>query len=346
MTLKGSVREVKNPEGRAPAAGKRRPPAFVPILAATVLLLVLSAVLAPRTISPISLLSMLPFAAVLAVAAVGSTFVVQQRGIDLSVGGTLSVAAVTVSVLPARYGIPVPVVIVITLVICAAIGLLNSLLVLRLSITSLVATLAVNALLIGAVTAFTRGSPATAPEALTAVVTANILGVPLLVWFAAVFILLLAVVSSGTVVGRRFVLAGANPAAAAVSSIQVSRYVVLGYVSGALCYGVAGILLAGFLQNTTTNVGNSYLMAVIAAVIVGGTPLSGGKGTVIGSAIAALFLSHLVQVVLTLGAPTSAQLLIQAGAIAVATVLGAFSWRGIGNRSRHRAPAPEPGNSV
>ncbi|WP_159618650.1 ABC transporter permease [Arthrobacter zhaoguopingii] len=339
MTFEGSVSAAKNPEADAPAAGKPPRPAFLPILAATILLLVLSAVLAPQTVSAISLLSMLPFAAVLAVAAVGSTFVVQQRGIDLSVGGTISVAAVSVSVLPARYGLPVPLVIIITLVICAVIGLVNSLLVLRLSITSLVATLAVNALLIGAVTAFTRGSPATAPEGLTAVVTADILGVPLLVWFAAVVILILAAVSSGTVAGRRFVLAGANPAAATVSSIRVSRYVALGYVCGALCYGVAGILLAGFLRNTTVNVGNSYLVAVIAAVIVGGTPLSGGRGTVIGSAIAALFLSHLVQVVLTLGAPTSSQLLIQAGAIAVATVLGAFSWRDIRNRPRRRPTA-------
>ncbi len=140
------------------------------------------------------------------------------------------------------------------------------------------ATLAVNALLIGAATAFTRGSPATAPESLTTVVTRDILGVPLLVWFAAALILVMAAVSSGTVVGRRFVPAGANPAAAVVSSIQVSRYVVLGYVGGALCYGVAGILLAGFPRNTTINVGNPYLMAVIAAVIVGGTPSAAVRG--------------------------------------------------------------------
>lgn len=76
MALEDTVREAKDPKDDAPAAGTGRSPAFLPILAATVLLLVLSAVLAPRTVSPISLLSMLPFAAVFAVAAVDSTFII------------------------------------------------------------------------------------------------------------------------------------------------------------------------------------------------------------------------------------------------------------------------------
>lgn len=303
----------------------RRLPAFMPVLAALIVLFILSALMAPRTMSSISLLAMLPFAAVLAIAAVGQTLVVQQRGIDLSVGGTISMAAIVVSVVPARHGLTVPLTVVLVLLLCAVIGLLNSLLVSKLSITPLVSTLAVNALLTGAVMLYTKGSPATAPDSITSLISGQILGLPVLVWFAVAVIGVVAVVSSKTVTGRQFVLAGANPSAAITSSIRVDRHIARGYVSAAICYGIAGILLAAFLRNTAVGVGDPYLLSVIATVIVGGTPLSGGKGTIVGSAIAALFLSQLVQLVLTLGAPTSTQILIQAVAIAVAAILGGMS---------------------
>lgn len=318
--------------GRAP----RRLPAFSAIAIATVVLFIVCALVAPRTMSPISLGAMIPFAAILAVAAIGQTLVVQQRGIDLSVGGVMSLAAIIVSVVPTRHGTPTIVAVLLVLVLSAAVGILNSFLVAKLSITPLVSTLAVNALLAGAVVLYTKGSPATAPEDLTSLVSAPVLGAPLLVWMSVLITIVMAIVTSKSVVGRRFVLSGANPAAATVSAIRVDRHIILAYVAGAICYGIAGMLLAGFLKNTTVGVGNPYLMSVIAVVIVGGTPLSGGKGTIIGTAISALFLSQLLQLVLTLGAPTAAQMLIQAIAIAVAAVFVGLSRGGWGNKVKRR----------
>ncbi|MHC6229156.1 ABC transporter permease [Arthrobacter sp. MMS24-T111] len=313
------------PQPAGTAVPRKKLPPFTAIAVATVLLFAISASVAPRTMSSISLLAMLPFAAVLAVAAVGQTFVVQQRGIDLSVGGTISLAAITVSVVPARTGIPTVAAVVLALVLCALVGALNSILVSKLAITPLVSTLAMNALLTGAVVLYTKGSPATAPQDLSDVVSANFLGLPALVWFAVIFVAIIALFASRTVTGRQFVLSGANPSSATISAIRVDRNILLAYIGGALCYGTAGVLLAGFLRNTAVGVGNSYLMSVIAVVIVGGTPLTGGKGTIIGTAISALFLSQLIQLVLTLGAPTASQLLIQAVAIAVAAILGGVS---------------------
>lgn len=311
-------------------------PAFTPILAATVVLFALSAVLAPRTMSSISLGAMVPFAAILAVAAVGQTLVVQQRGIDLSVGGGISLAAVIVSAAPGRHGLPLPVVVVLVLVVCAIVGLLNSVLISQLMITPLVATLAVNALLIGAVLLYTNGSSAAAPEQLGTVVGLDVLGLPLLVWLSAALIAVMAVVTTKTVVGRQFVLSGANPSTAVVSGIKVQRNIVLAYVSASVCYGIAGMLLAGYLGNVTVSVGAPYLMSVIAVVIVGGTPLTGGRGTIVGTAISALFLSQLIQLVLTLGAPTATQMLIQAVAITVAAILGAVRHRGLPTTRRKK----------
>ncbi|MFJ2618628.1 ABC transporter permease [Glutamicibacter sp. NPDC087344] len=328
-TSQASLHEGKQEQTSLPVIGKApfKMPAYLPVLVSTLVLVVISAVIAPRTMSSISLGAMLPFAAILAVAAVGQTLVVQQRGIDLSVGGSITLAAVLVSAGPGKFGISVFVMIPVVLVICGLLGLLNSILVSRMLITPLVATLAVNAILVGAALLFTSGSSAAAPAELSSAVSARFLGLPALLWFSLVFVAVLALVASKSVLGRQFVLTGANPATAISNGIRVQRSVVLAYVVAGVCYGIAGILLAGYLQNVTVNAGSSYLMSVIAVVIVGGTPLTGGRGTIVGTAIAALFMSQLIQLVLTLGAPTATQMLIQALAIAVAAVLGAVKLR-------------------
>lgn len=330
------VLATSSPQQR-PAIGKApfKMPAYFPILVSTIALVVISALISPRTMSPISLSAMLPFAAILAVAAVGQTLVVQQRGIDLSVGGTISLAAVLVAAGPAKHQIPTLLMVVIVLLVCAVVGWVNSLLVTRLMITPLVATLAINAVLVGAVLLYTGGSTAATPDGLSKFVSFKILGAPTLLWLSILLVIVLAVVAGKTVFGRQFVLSGANPAAAITNGIKVERNVVLAYVLAAVCYGVAGIFLAGYLQNVTASAGNSYLMSVIAVVIVGGTPLTGGRGTIIGTAIAALFMSQLIQLVLTLGAPTATQMLIQAIAISVAAILGAVR----GGKSKRKKSA-------
>lgn len=309
-----------------PVIGKApfKMPAYMPVLVSTLALLVLSALVAPRTMSAISLGAMLPFAAILAVAAVGQTLVVQQRGIDLSVGGSISLAAVLIAAGPAKLGVSVFVMVPVVLVLCGLVGLLNSVLVSRLLITPLVATLAVNAILVGVALLYTSGSSSATATELSAAVSVRFLGLPMLVWISLLFVAVLAVLASKSRLGRQFVLTGASPATAVSNGIRVERNVVLAYAVAGICYGVAGILLAGYLQNVTVNAGGSYLMSVIAVVIVGGTPLTGGRGTIVGTAIAALFMSQLIQLVLTLGAPTATQMLIQAVAITVAAVLGAL----------------------
>ncbi|WP_281456487.1 ABC transporter permease [Saccharopolyspora ipomoeae] len=269
---------------------------------------------------------MVPFAAVLAIAAAGQTLVIQQRGLDLSVPGNISLAAVTLGVFHARNGTSLAVTLGVVAAVAVVVGLANGLLVAKLAITPLISTLAVNALLLGALQAYSGGSPATAPPALSEFVSTKFLGQQVVVWVALLVVVVLAVLARKTVAGRRFVAVGANPSAARAAGVAVNRYVVGAYVVGSLCMALAGVLLAGYLKTTATTVGDPYLLPVIAAVIIGGTPLTGGRGSVVASAVAALFLSQLGQLVLTLGAPSSIQILIQAVAIAVAAVL-----RGIGD---------------
>ena len=146
-------------------------------------------------------------------------------------------------------------------------------------------------------------------------------GVPMTLVLALLFIIVVSVVTKRTVSGRRFVAVGANPAAATAAGIPILRYQVATYAVATMCFAVAGMLFTGFIGSASQTAGNDYLLPAIAAVIVGGTPFSGGRGSVIASGVAALFMTQLGQMVLALGAPTSVQLLVQALAIIIAVTV-------------------------
>ena len=147
---------------------------------------------------------------------------------------------------------------------------------------------------------------------------------------ALVFVILISIATKRSVMGRRFVAVGANPGAAAAGGIPVLPYQIATYSVAALCYAVAGMLYTGFIGSASQTAGNDYLLPAIAAVVVGGTPFSGGRGSVVASGVAALFMTQLGQMVLALGASTAIQLLVQALAIVVAVTIrllpGMFAW--------------------
>lgn len=320
-------------EGSEPAEILGRPPGrlrrlrvgeFTWVWFALALLFLASAVFAPAAVDVSSLKLMLPYASILAIAAVGQTLVIRQRAIDLSVPGILGLSAVVVCGLGSNDGLPLVWCLLITCAAMALIGLCSGVLVTRLGITPLVATLAMNALLIGAIQSYSGDVPQPAPSSLSRFALGHFLGVPNTAIVALVIVVVAALMTNKTLAGRRFAAAGENSATSWVAGIDINRYQVATFMLAALCYGIAGILLAGYVQTAEPQAGNSYLLPVIAAVVVGGTPFTGGRGSVVATAAGALFLSQLDQVVLTLGAPTSVQLLIQSAAIAVATILRHF----------------------
>jgi ribose transport system permease protein len=303
---------------------------FAWIWLATAALFGLSAVIAPGTLSRASLLAMLPFAGILAIVATGHTLVIQQRGLDLSSAGMVSLAGVVVAEL-GYGGTPTSWAVAATLLLAAGAGLANGLLAARLHITPLVATLAMNALLIGGVRHLTGNAPIAVPAGVKAFSHGMLAGLPSAVWLALLFVGLVAVVTRHTVTGRRFVAVGVNPRSAQAAGIAAVRYQAGAYVASALCFAVAGVLLAGYIGNASHTAGNDYLMPAIAAVVIGGTPFSGGRGSVIASGVAALFMAQLSQLVLALGAGPATQLLVQAAAI-----LAAAGLRGIPGLLRGR----------
>lgn len=188
----------------------------------------------------------------------------------------------------------------------------------KVNITPIVATLATNAILLGAVRAVSGGSPMTAPAELAEFSHSRLLGVPMTLILAIGFILIVSIVTKRTIAGRRFVAVGANPAAATAAGIPILRYQVATYAVASLCFAVAGMLFTGFIGSASQTAGNDYLLPAIAAVVVGGTPFFAGRGSVIASGVAALFMVQLGQMTLALGASAAVQLLVQALAIIVA----------------------------
>jgi ribose transport system permease protein len=290
---------------------------FTAIWVATAILFAASPLIAPDSLSQAAIFSMLPFAAISALVAVGQTLVVQQRGLDLSVPGAISLAALLVTKFPNQADALVPVAILLTLAVGALVGLVNGLTVALFGVAPFVATLGVNALLLGFVQWYSGGSPTGAAGALNQWALATTGTLPNTVVLTAVLIALAQATLLWTVSGRRFEAVGANPTAATAAGIRVSRYIVSSYVLAGTCYAIAAILLAAFLKTPGVFIGDAYLLPSVAAVVLGGTALTGGVGNVAASAVAALFLTQLGQLVLSIGAPTAVQLLIQSGAIAV-----------------------------
>lgn len=287
---------------------------------ATAALFAISAIVAPGTLSTGSLFAMLPFAGILELAATGQTLVIQQRGLDMSSIGTIALAGLLV----AKYGNStgsVAMGLLVSFGICILVGLLNGYLTAKIHITPLIATLAVNAIVIGVVRDISGNTPISVAKGIQDFSHSQLIGVPMTVWLAGLFIVVLSVVTKKTVIGRRFVAVGVNPRTAVAAGIVATRYQIGAYVVSALCFAVAGILLAGYIGNATSTAGNDYLMPAIAAVVVGGTPFTGGRGSVIASGVAALFMAQLGQMVLALGAGTAMQLLVQAMALLIATAI-------------------------
>lgn len=308
------------------------------VIVATALLFAVSEGVASSSLTRGTLLTMLPFASALAIAGLGQTLVVMQGGIDLSIAGGLSFYVVIVTKYPA--GVNSRLLPAIGIAVGAAIvaGLVNGFLVGRIRLNPIVATLGTNALLFGAVLWYSAGIPTTTTARLASVGSGLWLGVPVPVYIAVVATALVTVVVKLTPAGRRFEGVGANATSAFTAGINVRRYSGGAYVWAQLLYCLAAIVHASIVNQPTAYEGNNYLLPSVAAVVLGGTSLLGGRGNLVATAIAALFLSQLDQFVLALGVSYASRSLVQAGALAVGVAIYTIDWRAIGRRRLARRP--------
>jgi ribose transport system permease protein len=293
------------------------------------LLLAVGATFAPGTISLSAWVAMMRFIAILGFAAIGQHLVIQQKGFNLSVAGVMSVAFVIVTALPRGSG-DLSVVLWVAVALLAGIvaGTMAGLAVTVLHTSPIVATIGVNALLLGAALRLSHGGATSAPPSLIEFSYSRVGGMP------TIFLILIGVtaattlVLSRTTIGRRFVAAGTNAPAAHILAVRVGLYRTVTYALAGLFFAIAGIMLAGVLNTITVFAGNPYILTTVAAFVVGGNTFGGDtRSSVVATIVGAIFLTYLDQVLVSLSIPQSAQSIIQAGIVFAGVALPEFAQR-------------------
>lgn len=281
--------------------------------AALLLLIAVGALTAPGTVTVGVWQAMLPFVAILGLAALGQHLVIQQGGFDLSVAGVISLAAV-IATMPPSTGDEATVVayVLAALAMGLCVGLLSGLVISVIGVAPIVTTIGMNALLLGATLYFSGGVPSSAPESLISFATGKWIGIPRTFVIFLLVALVLAFVLQHTVMGRRFTAVGTSKHSARMLAIPVRLYQVGTYALAGVLFAVAGVLLAGYLTTPTVFSGNPYMLTTVAAFVVGGNALSNEKGSVMATAIGAAFLIYLDQVLVSLGVPQAIQNIVQA----------------------------------
>lgn len=269
------------------------------IFVAFVVLCLFLSVASPYFLTPRNILNVLRQTSINGILAIGMTFVILTRGIDLSVGslvaltGVVSASLATTSGTAGVAGGPYPAIVALFagVFVGAASGAVSGVTVARFNVPAFVATLGMLSAARGLTLIYAGGMPV---PALTPdyrwIGTGDVLGIPLpVVIFALVFVLARWVLNN-TRFGRHVYAAGGNPHAAKVSGVNVARIRFTVFViSGALA-GIAGMLLAARTGSALTQAGIAYELDAIAAVVIGGTSLSGGVGGITGTLIGALLI--------------------------------------------------------
>ncbi|MGB7860575.1 MAG: ABC transporter permease [Acidimicrobiia bacterium] len=285
---------------------------YMPVYLALLLLVVVASIWAPATLSGVALSAIAPFGALLGITALGQMLVIMTGGIDLSVPGTLTLAAMIMVGVGQQSDTRIWLAILTALGVAAVIGLVNGILIGGLKLNALIVTLAMGGVVIGLVNRYVRTFPvqSSVPPGLSAWTSTRIFGMSPIFWIGLVITLLLIIALRYTSVGRRFQVVGANPVASQVVGVRVTLNQILVYVVAAMFYAIAGVALAGLLRNPGVNIGSPYLLGPIAAVVIGGASLTGGLGSPLSTLAAAFFLTGLNQMMRALGLPTALQFVV------------------------------------
>ena len=289
-------------------------------LIAVAALFAISPLIASGSVGPTAIVSMLPFAAITAIVAIGQTLVIQQGGLDLSIPGAVTLGALIAAKFGSddQWGLTVAV--LVAIVGTSLFGLLNGVVVAVFGLPPLVVTIASNALMIGVVQAISGGFSSQSAPQLSEFALSRVGGIPVLAIVAVIVVVVAHIVLKLTRVGRRFELVGENPRSAANIGVPTRAYTISAYWFAMALAAGGGVLLAGLLRTPTLTAGDAYLLPSIAAVVLGGTALTGGRGSVVGTALGALFVAQLSQLVQTFTTATAVQNIVQALIIGVGIV--------------------------
>jgi len=343
-----------------PAAAGRFPPQGTPLslvlirLRALVALLVVFlffGVMAPNFLSLGSLLIMAKHIAIIASLGIGMSNVILTGGIVLSVGSIAGLSGMVAGALilngltlgPVGYVVypSVPVVVLLSLALGALIGWANGTLVTRFGVAPFIATLGMVYVARGAALLLSDG--ATLPnlvgdaelgtQGFPLIGAARLLGIPFPVWVMGILALIAAFVAARTPFGRHVYAVGGNARAALLSGVRVGRVKSWVYVISGICAALVGLIVASDLVSAHPASGETFELSAIAAVVLGGASLAGGRGTIGGTIIGACVIGTLGDGMVMMGVSEFWQMVIKGTVIVAAVILDQLQTRMIGGKS-------------
>ena len=280
-------------------------------------------------------LTVLTLASSVGVIAIGMTFVIISGGIDLSVGALLALASVwCTTVATQQFGAGVMV--FCALMVGAVAGLVNGVLIAYGRLAPFIATLAMMVAARGLAQKISgKSTQVVKVEGITAIAQNKLFGIPWLVLIFAVVAAIAWVLLNRTTFGRRTAAIGGNAEAARLAGISVQRTQVLIYLLSGVCCGIAAMMVTAQANAGSSDHGNLYELQAIAAVIIGGTVLTGGRGTIVGSVLGVLVFTSITNLFIVNNLPIEYQLIAQGVIIVVAVLIQQF-------RVGTRRPASSP----
>ena len=297
---------------------------------ALLVLIVVFSLLSPNFLQFDNVVGILLATSVNGILALGVTFVIITGGIDLSIGTVMTLSAVITGVLITKMGLPIPVGIVGGILSGGLAGLVNGVLIARFRIPSFIATLGMLnvakglALVTSGLTPiYFSDAPSFNEGAMGSLIGSIVPGLDIpnvvLVMFAAA--LVGSLVLSRTILGRYTFALGSNEEAARLSGVNVAAWKTAVYVVCGLFAGLAGVVIAARLNSAQPSLGQGYELDAIAAAVIGGTSLSGGEGTILGTVIGAFIISTLTNGLRILSVPQEWQTVVTGGIVILAVYL-------------------------
>ena len=292
-------------------------------IAALIILIVFVSVLNPAFLQVNNLLNLMRQLIINGFIALGMTFVILTGGIDLSVGSTLAfTSAIFAGLL--QNGMNTGLAILITLALGLCLGLINGLLITKGKLAPFIVTLATMTIFRGLTLVYMDGRPISGPKdnfSFQFLGKGQVFGIPFqVILFLIVYIVLSALLNK-TSHGRKIFAVGGNEKASFISGIKIDKVKVLVYVISALMAVISGLVLTSRLNSAQPTAGSAYEMDAIAAVVLGGTSMTGGSGSLTGTLIGILILGVLNNGLNLLGVSSFYQQIVKGVVILIAVLI-------------------------
>ena len=259
--------------------------------------------------------------------ALGATFVIITSGIDLSIGTVMTLSAVMTGVCVTNWGMPVPLGILVGMTTGALAGLANGIIIAKFKIPPFIATLGMlniakglSLVISGLRPIYFNDTPIFNQIAMGSVLNAIIPGlkIPNMVIILFGVAIIASLVLTKTILGRYTFALGSNEEATRLSGVNVDRWKMVVYTVCGLFAGLAGVLIAARLNSAQPSLGQGYELDAIAAAVIGGTSLSGGEGTILGTIIGAFIISTLTNGLRILSVPQEWQTVVTGSIVILA----------------------------